>query len=71
MADSYKLMTDRHEIAGWSRDIASYERVLRLKKTLLLGQSRDYADTILRGIEERWPHQAKIFSDMRKEADHE
>lgn len=69
MADSYKMLMDRHEISGWSRDIASYARLLRLKKTMLLDQSRDYADTILHRIEERWPNQAKIFSDMRKEAE--
>jgi len=71
MADSYKMLVDRHEISGWSRDIASYARMLRLRKTMLLKESRDDVDIILRGIEERWPNQAKIFSDMRKEVDHE
>lgn len=71
MADSYKMLMDRLEIPGWSRDIASYERMLRLRKTMLLKESRDDIDVILRRIEERWPNQAKIFSDMRKEADHE
>lgn len=69
MADSYKMLMDRLEIPGWSRDIASYERMLRLRKTMLLKESRDYTDTILRGIEERWPNQAMIFSDMRKEVE--
>lgn len=71
MADSYKMLMDRLEISGWSRDIASYARMLRLRKTMLLKQSRDDIDVILSRIEERWPNQAKIFSDMRKEADHE
>lgn len=69
MADTYKMLVDRHEISGWSRDVASYARLLRLRKTMLLEQSRDSVDTMLRRIEERWPNQAKIFSDMRKEAE--